>query len=43
MLPDMSGLFNLIKWILIICVPLGLWKIIDIIIWIVNHVGVVIL
>lgn len=39
-----DAVFELLKWLAIVCVifaPLGLWKLVEIIIWVTQHVKVV--
>lgn len=33
-------LYFLVKWLLIIAVPLALWKLVDILVWLYNHVDI---
>lgn len=39
---NISNFFNMLLILCIIFVPLGLWKLIEIIIWIINHIHIVI-
>lgn len=39
MIPDISPLFTVLTGIFIISVPLSIWKLIDIAIWIYQHVA----
>lgn len=36
----MGELFAIMLWGLFLCVPLAVWKLIDIIIWLVKHINV---
>jgi hypothetical protein len=40
MYPDIGKLFEAMLFLLIVFIPLGVWKIIDIIIWLFNHVSI---
>lgn len=37
---DLGEVFNWVLYLLVVSVPLAIWKIIDIIIWLVEHVKV---
>ena len=39
---DLESLFNLVAVLLLISVPLGLWKLVEIIIWIYQHVSIMV-
>jgi hypothetical protein len=39
-MPDLSGLVYLIMILLVTAVPLAIWKLIEIIIWIFQHVHI---
>lgn len=36
----LEALYHVVKWTLIITVPLAIWKIIDVIVWLFNHIDV---
>lgn len=40
MVPDFDGMFRLAAFLIILFVPLGLWKLIEIIVWLCNHVRI---
>lgn len=40
MLPDFKPLVTLFYWLLFVALPLALWKLIDIVIWIFRHLNV---